>query len=334
MDVQPASVLITATIHVPANSTADAVTSALGDTLDSAAHASDALGITVEATPTITVVDGSSNATSVTPLPSTTPLPAATPKPSATPGATATPRPSSKPNQPSATAGPAATAPPSTTAAPQPTPSAVPSTTTRPTASVTPTSLPTPQPTPIPTCQASDVTLRIKVSGLVSDYRDNTSSIRAKVASAGDVNLTDVCLLLETGSLVLNHFRSQPLTPIHTAPAPNADETMLPVDFLLASATQEKEGADWRKLATDLIKEQRMTGSSQRDESAGSVVLDMQVTAPFPITPAEVEEALEASLGTKDKATAVLGLPVETDPVIFLTPSPPPSGPPPPPQVN
>ena len=48
------SVLITATIAVPASTTAAAVQASLSSTLGSAAAASEALGVTVEAVPTIT----------------------------------------------------------------------------------------------------------------------------------------------------------------------------------------------------------------------------------------------------------------------------------------
>ena len=53
--VAAASVLITATIAVPASTTASAVQTALSDSLATAAGASDALGITVESTPTVTI---------------------------------------------------------------------------------------------------------------------------------------------------------------------------------------------------------------------------------------------------------------------------------------
>ena len=53
ISVAAASVIITATIAVPASTTASAVQSALASELSSAAAASTALGITVEGTPTI-----------------------------------------------------------------------------------------------------------------------------------------------------------------------------------------------------------------------------------------------------------------------------------------
>jgi len=53
--VAAASVFITATIAVPASTTASAVQAALSDSLATAAGASDALGITVESTPTVTI---------------------------------------------------------------------------------------------------------------------------------------------------------------------------------------------------------------------------------------------------------------------------------------
>ena len=57
ISVAAASVLITATIAVPASSTAEAVQTSLAATLGTAATASAALGVTVVSTPTIVVAE-------------------------------------------------------------------------------------------------------------------------------------------------------------------------------------------------------------------------------------------------------------------------------------
>ena len=54
IEVAAASVIITATIVVPASTTAEAVQTSLASTLGTAATASDALGITIESAPAIT----------------------------------------------------------------------------------------------------------------------------------------------------------------------------------------------------------------------------------------------------------------------------------------
>ena len=59
ISVAAASVIITATIAVPASTTASAVQSALASELSSAAAASTALGITVEGTPTVVLTPSS-----------------------------------------------------------------------------------------------------------------------------------------------------------------------------------------------------------------------------------------------------------------------------------
>ena len=58
ISVTAASVLITATIAVPASSNAEAVQTSLASTLGTAAAASAALGITVESDPSITESPG------------------------------------------------------------------------------------------------------------------------------------------------------------------------------------------------------------------------------------------------------------------------------------
>ena len=58
--VVAASVRITATIAVPASTTADAVQTSLSSTLGTAATASAALGVTVEEVPTVALADGGS----------------------------------------------------------------------------------------------------------------------------------------------------------------------------------------------------------------------------------------------------------------------------------
>ena len=57
ISVAAGSVLITATIAVPASSTAEAVQTSLAATLGTAATASAALGVTVVSTPTIVVAE-------------------------------------------------------------------------------------------------------------------------------------------------------------------------------------------------------------------------------------------------------------------------------------
>ena len=59
--VAAASVRITATIRVPASTTVDIVQNALSSKLSTADAASTALGVTVEAVPTITIADGGSD---------------------------------------------------------------------------------------------------------------------------------------------------------------------------------------------------------------------------------------------------------------------------------
>ena len=58
IEVAAASVIITATIAVPASTTAEAVQTSLASTLGTAAAASAALGITVESDPSITESPG------------------------------------------------------------------------------------------------------------------------------------------------------------------------------------------------------------------------------------------------------------------------------------
>ena len=69
ISVAPASVIITATIAVPATTTAAAVQSTVSSNLGTAAVASAALGITVEAVPTIT--SAVTDSTSLAPPPPT-----------------------------------------------------------------------------------------------------------------------------------------------------------------------------------------------------------------------------------------------------------------------
>ena len=63
-----ASVIITATIAVPASTTAAAVKASLSSTLRTADAASSALGISVEGMPTITIIEPSIVVTGLTPL--------------------------------------------------------------------------------------------------------------------------------------------------------------------------------------------------------------------------------------------------------------------------
>ena len=72
ISVTAASVIITATIAVPASTTASAVQSALASELPTAAAASTALGITVEGTPTIVLAPSSAAAPPAPPGPSST----------------------------------------------------------------------------------------------------------------------------------------------------------------------------------------------------------------------------------------------------------------------
>ena len=65
ISVAAASVIITATIAVPASTTASAVQSALASELSSAAAASTALGITVEGTPIVVLADSGGVATAL-----------------------------------------------------------------------------------------------------------------------------------------------------------------------------------------------------------------------------------------------------------------------------
>ena len=91
--VAAGSVLITATIGVPASTTAAAVQTSLAATLGTAAAASTALGIAVEEAPTATI---ESSTTTPIPQPSATPAPATstpTPQPTPAPATTATPAP-------------------------------------------------------------------------------------------------------------------------------------------------------------------------------------------------------------------------------------------------
>ena len=68
ISVAPGSVIITATIAVPASTSAATVQASLASTLGTAAAASAALGITVEADPTITVETSSSSSDSSAPI--------------------------------------------------------------------------------------------------------------------------------------------------------------------------------------------------------------------------------------------------------------------------
>ena len=111
ISVAAGSVLITATIAVPASSTPAAVQTSLGATLGTAAAASTALGITVEEAPTTTI---ESSAATPIPQPSATPAPTTAPV-APGPAATSTPTPQPTP-APATTAIPA----PATTSTPAP----------------------------------------------------------------------------------------------------------------------------------------------------------------------------------------------------------------------
>ena len=111
ISVAAGSVLITATIAVPASTTPAAVQTSLGATLGTADAASTALGITVEEAPTTTIESGTA-----TPIPQPSATPATTTAPVAPgPAATSTPTPQPTP-APATTAIPA----PATTSTPAP----------------------------------------------------------------------------------------------------------------------------------------------------------------------------------------------------------------------
>ena len=60
----------------------------------------------------------------------------------------------------------------------------------------------------------------------------------------------------------------------------------------------------------------------------------MQVSAEPPQTAEELDQLLVTALGTADLASDLLGLALEADPAISLTPSPPPAPPASPPQIH